>query len=257
MAGKIVYENTTLLGINKAGVLKPDESGYYPVMLGALGVENHGGAFFYKDSPVSRGVFSPDGSLIRRISTGNMRGEYGHPDVSHLAGTHRYLSRIKTIAEKNVAFHMRRVWLEDIIHEGRQITAMMGEIKPSGPYGDVLRKQLENKDENVCFSGRYLSNVTMVGGQVNREIHTIICWDYVTEPGIAAASKYANPSLESLVEKTVLPEMLLQEMEYEKEHQLSVSSFESSGGMSAKELYDSVWGGNHTAVTDAGLWTKW
>lgn len=258
MAGKIVYENTTLLGINKAGILKPDEAGYYSVILGALGVENYGGAFFYKDTPVSRGVFKSDSSLIRRVSSGNLRGEYGHPDVSHLAGTHRYLARIKTIEEKNVAFHVRRVWLEDITYEGRRLTVMMGEIKPSGPYGDVLKKQLENKDENVCFSGRYLSNVTVIGGQVNREIHTIICWDYVNEPGIKAANKYANPSLESLEERIVIPEMLIQEMQYEEQHHMHASSFESSGGVSAKELYDSIWGADEKSSADeGGIWTKW
>ena len=46
MSQRATFSCTSLMGTNKAGVLKPDENGYYTVVLGALDVYNSAGDFY-------------------------------------------------------------------------------------------------------------------------------------------------------------------------------------------------------------------
>jgi hypothetical protein len=63
----------------------------------------------------------------------------------------------------------------------------------------VLKEQLENAKENVCFSIRSITDdYRDATGQVFKIIKEIYTWDYVNEPGISAARKWLSPALESL-----------------------------------------------------------
>ena len=74
----------------------------------------------------------------------------------------------------------------------------MGKVKPSGPMGPSLKEQLENPSENVAFSVRSLTRDKRIAGQLFKHMTTLVTWDYVNEPGISVATKYDNPSLESV-----------------------------------------------------------
>ena len=54
---------------------------------------------------------------------------------------------------------------------------------------------------DVCFSIRCFSQPHRRGGQIIREMKHIVTFDYVTEPGIAYATKYNCPSLETHTNK--------------------------------------------------------
>ena len=45
----LVYQNTTLVGSTKTGMLKPDANGYYELVLGAFDYHNSSGAFYPLD----------------------------------------------------------------------------------------------------------------------------------------------------------------------------------------------------------------
>ena len=96
-----VFACTALLGTNKAGILKPDASGYYTLVLGALNIFNNGGAYYpYGES--AQMLFKESSSFIRRINNGALRGEYGHPRMLPGMSMRDYMSRITDIMEDKV-----------------------------------------------------------------------------------------------------------------------------------------------------------
>lgn len=228
---QVVYGNTLLKGINKAGHLKPDENGYYTVVLGALGVENSVGEV-YVDTPTARSTFEQNSTLMRRIQKGFLKGEYGHPDPSQYPSMSALERRARMIKEERVSHHIASVWLDHIDYGGQRVLGILGRVKPCGPYGAVLKESLDNPEENVAFSGRYFSNVSRQGGRMLREIHTVTTWDFVSEPGVDMAQKYHSPSLEDFGSLSLQPEALIHEAEQEEDCELVMEN----GGVSAREL---------------------
>lgn len=234
MTERVMFNNTILKGINKGGVLKPDESGYYDMVLGALGVMNSAGEK-YVNTATARRTFESNGTLMRRINQGLLRGEYGHPDPADSPNFLAFESRVRKIKEDRISHHISKVWLEEIEYKGQKVLGIMGKIKPCGPHGKALEDSIKNPDENVTFSGRYYSNVGNVGGVRQREIHTVATWDFVSEPGIECANKYASPSLESMGDMLIDEDQMRAAVAREAENQELAMSMESSG-ITAKDL---------------------
>lgn len=197
MSGNLVYQNTTLVGSTKTGLLKPDANGYYELVLGAFNYHNSAGAFYTLDPLKELLVSSSD--LMRRIKRGALRSEYGHPRFNSQMSQRDIILRVLDIMEDRTCAHIKSIQLDEerVISGGEKVAAIIGMVKPSGPMDDVLDKQLQNPDENVCFSIRSLTDDTRVNGKLIKAVKEIVTWDYVNEPGIDVASKYHAPSLES------------------------------------------------------------
>lgn len=189
---------TALIGLNKSGHLKPDEDGYYTVVLGALNFRNSVGEIYTERS--ARAIFEQSSSFMRRMRAGYCRGEYGHPKRAQMTDD-EWLVRIMTTYEDRVCMHISEVWIDmdSVKYRGAPVVAIMGKIKPSGPYGAVLKESLDNPKENVAFSVRSLTDNYYEAGIVHKDFARIEGWDFVIEPGLAPANKYANPGLESHV----------------------------------------------------------
>ncbi len=201
------YSCTALLGTNKAGKLTPDEQGYYTLVLGALDFFNSAGAF-YPLAPAKH-LFESSSGLMRRIAAGNCKGECGHPKQQPGQSIRDYMARLMRIEETLVCCHFKEVWLETITDKnGKATMGVIGKVRPTGPMGPALKEALENPHENVCFSVRSFTNDTMANGVVQKNIKTIVTWDWVTEPGISVATKYNSPALESFNETVFTPEHL-------------------------------------------------
>ena len=196
----INYSCTALLGSNKSGVLKPDADGYYTVVLGALNFFNSAGQY-YPLEPAEK-LFADSSILVRRARSGDLRMEYGHPKFMPGMTKKDYLYRIMDIHEPSTCGHIAEVWLDKNQvkdKSGNPIIAIIGKIRPSGPYGNVLKDQLDNPKENVCFSIRSITDdYRDASGQVFKVLKEIYTWDYVNEPGISAAKKWMSPALEAL-----------------------------------------------------------
>ena len=232
---EVMFGNTLLKGVNKTGSLKPDENGYYKVVLGAIGVNNSVGEH-YVDSPEVRNQFESNSTLMRRIKSGLLRGEYGHPDPSQYPTPMAFEGRVRRIQEDRVCMHISKVWLESIEYEGKPVTAIVGMIKPCGPYGNALKESLDNPNENVTFSGRYYSNIGVKAGVVQRSIHTVATWDYVSEPGIAISQKYMSPDLEEHSKLHITKSILSMAVDNTKRSLESGISMEGSEVITIKEL---------------------
>lgn len=195
---------TSLAGVNKAGKLKKDEQGYYEVVVGALNVFNSAGQFYVYEQ--AKSLFEQSSQLMRRVSRGALRGEYGHPKMLPGMSLESFANRVMSIWEDQVCCHFREVSLDfDRVKDaaGKPVIAITAWVKPSGPFGATLEQSLDNPNENVCFSIRAFTDDYREGMLTKRVLKTIVTWDYVNEPGIAVAEKFKAPSLEDLLEKTL------------------------------------------------------
>lgn len=204
MFNTVRFSCTALVGSNKAGVIKKDSSGYYRLVLGALNVINSGGAYYPYEQ--AKHLFLESGQLMRRIKKGALRGEYGHPKRQPGQDLDSFANRIMSIHEEMVCCHIKEIILDFENYkgeDGKPIIAIVGLVCPSGPYGAALERSLDNPGENVCFSIRSFTADSIVGGRTEKVLQTIVTWDYVNEPGIAAANKYNAPGLESLEDQVI------------------------------------------------------
>lgn len=207
---RVVFTSTTLKGTNKKGVLKPDEDGYYTVVLGGLNVYNSAGAYYPLEP--AKALFEDSSIFMRRVKNARLKAECGHPKMTPGMNSRSYLQRIMQIEETNVCCHISEVWIdqENVRDDsGRKVVAIMGKIKPSGPKGPALKEALENPKEDVCFSIRSLTDDRIEAGTLIKYIKNILTFDWVTEPGIHYAKKYNSPALEDLSEVSFSYEQIL------------------------------------------------
>jgi hypothetical protein len=195
----ITYGCTALVGTNKVGNLVKNKDGYYEMVLGALAAFNSAGAYYEINE--AKTLFENSSELMRRINGGNLRGEVGHPRFQEGMSERAWFNRVNDIYEPNCCCHFSEVVLSyDTLKDsqGRPLVAVMGKVKPSGANERFLERQLDNSNENVCFSVRSFTNDVPQGGIMVKYLKKIVTWDNVNEPGISVANKYSVPSLESI-----------------------------------------------------------
>ena len=182
--------------------LKQDDNGYYLVNLGAINVFNSAGAFYTSEGVVET-FNDKNSSLSRRIKSRYLKGEAGHPDFEIGMTKYQYLNKNLKIDLTKTSHHIRDISLletnlsSELAGYGKPII-IEGWIKPSGPYGDALKKSLDNKDENVAFSIRSLTADKKVNNITIKKLVQVITFDWVTEPGISTANKHKKLSVESI-----------------------------------------------------------
>lgn len=189
-----------LHGVNKKGIVKPDEHGYRLVVLGGFQVYNSVGDFYPFDDHVRR-LFDTSSTFMRMIQKGALRGEMEHPSPGPHDSATDFLNRILRIDKDRESHIIRNVFLdtEKVKDEnGRPIVAVLGLVKPSGVFGHLLEESFNDPYQNVAFSIRSLSeNKPLMGGRLQRHVKQIVTWDWVTEGGISIADKYWSPALEA------------------------------------------------------------
>lgn len=194
----VVYESTLLISTGKKGVLRCDADGYYDVTLGAFNTYNSSGAFY--DAPSAKAFFDEGHDFMRRIKAGALYGECGHPvPVPGMSKT-EWLVRILTIDPRNTSHHIKSLEIDETSFknkDGSPMVAVMGRVKP---MIEKLAASLENPHENTAFSIRSITNDAFCPrrGCMVKHMKKPVTYDYVIEPGIAIATKYNTPSLESL-----------------------------------------------------------
>lgn len=225
-----------LKGLNKKGIVSPDEHGYRPMILGGLDVVSARGEVYAYEG--AHKLFEASSSFMRKVQRGALRGEYEHPQRKDYGSDHEFIARIQNVIGHNVSHHIRRVWLDfDNVKDkhGRPVIAIMGEVAPSGPKGPILEKTMNNPHENCSFSVRCSSDLSRDRlGRTVRAMNHIVTWDHVPEPGQEIADKFYNPSLEGLIAPVSLSPTLLNRAE-----QSLISSGDSHSQESAKvSLHD-------------------
>lgn len=232
-ATAVRYGCTMLAGTNKKGMLKPLDGGYYRVPAGAYNAYNSMGMFYDANSALP--LLKPGSGLMRQLEKGVLRGEYKHPERDGMSDR-EYIARIRKIDDDREAFHIRAIEVENSVDEkGRPIFLVFVELRPSGPYGHLVKDKLDNPHENCYLSVRSLTMDDVIRGvKYTREIVT---WDYVGEGGIYVANKYNAPSLESYHDVEVQQHDLLAiAAEQRRDRQLGLESNTQDLGPLLKQL---------------------
>lgn len=190
---KSKYDNRTL---------KPDDDGYYSVILGAVNAFNSAGEFYDADG-VAELITSDSSRLYQSLKYGALKGEIGHPSLEPGMSKQAFYARNMKIKLHLTSHHIKELRIIEthrpsgVPGKGNYVI-IKGKVKPSGPYGDALKKALDNPEENVSFSIRCFTINTYVNGVTIRKISQIITWDWVNEPGIDDASKWKTLGIEEL-----------------------------------------------------------
>lgn len=253
MFNAVKFNCTSLSGVNKVGNLKKDANGYYEMVVGALNVYNSAGQLYVYEQ--AKELFLESSQLMRRVARGALRGEYGHPKMLPGMSNDQFANRVMSIYEENTCCHHKEITLDfnrvkD--EQGRPIIAIISKVYPSGPFGPALEKSLQNKDENVCFSIRAFTDDYREGGVTKRVLKTIVTWDLVNEPGIAAAEKFKSPALEGLADQSFSRGELERAIAYGASHGLATESTRLTAG----ELFESMGWANPNKA-EAPSWAGW
>lgn len=206
-----------LAGTNKRGILPADKDGYYTLVVGSYGTHNSGGMFY--DEASGRAMFDPNSSLMRRLKKGVLFMEFKHPEpfqdlliqgkvVRKPMSDTEYLMRIRMIDDNRVCAHIRNLTLMPGLNEqGKQVTMVVAEARPYGPFAQVFKDSLDNPSINTYCSVRSITQDDPYRGiKYTREIST---WDFVGEGGIFTANKYTSPALEGFSETECKPERII------------------------------------------------
>ena len=248
MSNAVTFSCTSLAGSNKVGILKPDENGYYEMVVGALNVYNSAGQFYVYEQ--AKELFQSSSQFMRRVNRGALRGEYGHPKMTPGMSNEQFANRVMSIYEENTCCHHKSITLDfDRVKDssGKPVIAIISKVYPSGPMGHVLEKSLKNPNENVCFSIRSFTDDFREGGITKRVLKTIVTFDQVLEPGISVAEKFQSPGLEDF-------KFTRGEIERSASKQIAGYSTESAR-MNVDELFTSM-GWSDSAVKKPA-YTRW
>ena len=197
--------NLALTGIKTYSTntsIRKDESGYYEFILGAVNSLNSCNEFYLKDG-IEKFINDENYMLARKLKNGYLNGELGHPKYLPGMTQEAYYARNLNVDIQNVSHHIKSVWAQDTAIDSGvagkgNIVLLKGMVKPSGINGKLLQEHIENNDANTAFSIRALTMNRPVGGITYKTIVQIITWDWVLEPGIKQANKWANISTESI-----------------------------------------------------------
>lgn len=182
------YGATALGGANPVKHLTMDNRGYRKVVLGAFNIPNKSG-IVYPFLPQVEALFKPGSSFYNTLMDRKLKGECGHPSPLGMT-LEQYLIRLQKTDPTRVAVHIVEIELcETKTDRGLPVVLVYGWVKPSGPYGPSLEKQLENPEENVSFSLRSLTDPIVVDGKMCKVVWCMITYDLVENQGIQYADK--------------------------------------------------------------------
>lgn len=196
----IVFSSIKLSSGNNT--LEKDKDGFYKVTMGALNTFNESGDFYLADG-VKDIIENKSHTLARRLKAGYLKGEVGHPQYQPGMTKAQFYSRNMRIDLNNTSHHIREI----ILTPTERPSGMPGKgniilieawIKPTGPGGPALEKELEDPNINVAFSIRCFTKDEVVNGVNIKRILQIVTWDYVAEPGIKIANKFSKLSSEEI-----------------------------------------------------------
>lgn len=196
MSKKITFSTAKPQGSNTK--LQQDENGYYLVILGGLNIFNEHG-LFYMDEGVNELVKDESTTFFRRLTRGYLNGEVNHPKWEPGMSKEQYMARCQLIDKDRVSHHIKELIFEETdidvgAPNGKKVILIKGWVKPSGPRGDELKKDLDDPDINVPFSIRSFTLDDYSTKPVTKVIKQLITFDWVDEPGIQRANKFSTLS---------------------------------------------------------------
>lgn len=203
----IKFTESKLSNTGKSGILKPGLDGYYEHVIGGLNTLNSAGEYYVHEG--AKHLFESSSVFMRRIKSGVLKGELGHPRKTPSMTNNDFVRRIMDIEETNICVHFADIYLDTEYgkknpqFKNPSLVAIIAKLKPSGPKASALQASLDNPKENTCFSIRALTKDTYINGRTYRTLVSIVTYDHVNEPGISISNKWDSPAMETIAESPV------------------------------------------------------
>lgn len=188
--------------------LETNSNGYTLMPLGAINVFNSAGQYYIADNSVVNILTSTSSALMRRVKSGSLRGEVGHPKYIPGMSESDFFIRNLKIYEDNVCLHISEIILKPTTNNSGfgndKVIEIWGWVKASGPKADAFERAVNNDLENLALSIRSTTSNSIVNGVIVKRITQIITWDLVNEPGIAVATKWKGLGVESIDSQDII-----------------------------------------------------
>ena len=178
--------------------IEPNERGFFPMVIGCLGVPTRGKIVYDIQSTIDamKDVTTRFNICLR---DGNLCGEYGHPVIEKKED----MPRLLRIDEHYKSHYFGGIWTDDpITVNGQEAIPIRALVKPTGPYADTLERELRDPYHNTAFSIRTLC-LPMDGPNPEysyRKVQLVITFDAVHAPGFDITSKRYVSGQESFSE---------------------------------------------------------
>jgi len=191
-----VYKCTTLDTNIYSGAMKAGPDGYYNnIILGALDVYNSAGEYYAMADEVAA-LFDSSTGFMSKIESGYLKSEMGHPKMMPGEKPQAFLARARRITEKNVCSFIKEIRLETttlkVAGKDKPIILIRGDVKPAGPHAQLIKDVLEDEHANSAYSIRAFTSIETINGERVKVLSEVISFDWVTQPGIAMANKFAS-----------------------------------------------------------------
>ena len=192
----IQFRVETMFPNNRVGRVKPDERGVYcgmPLMvLGEITQQKT----FYDPQSVVHQITDKSTRLNKVVSQGKLYGEYGHPQFYETMTDNDKIQRLMTVDESKQSHLFTSIYTDKPSADGTIV--IRGDIKPTGPYGAILKESLDDPIVNTAFSLRaYVSTDVKPDGLKYRTVRSLTTWDTVNASGYAGTDKAHAIGLES------------------------------------------------------------
>ncbi len=185
--GTVPQFSLSILKTKEGGTIKeikPDKDGIYrgiPVMVFNKSSRNN---VVYDTASIISAMNNPSMKFRMSLEEGNLRGEYGHPDIKDT--TEEAKRRLLKIDEKLVS-HAFVSMRTDQLKGGD--TVLYADLTPAGPYGKAFKEDMENSNINKSFSLRALcAKPEFINGITYKKVLVFVTFDYVNMPGYEKAS---------------------------------------------------------------------
>lgn len=167
--------------------LKPDKNGVYKGLpLSVIGMKSRNGIVYERDS-VMDCLTDPKSRFVQNLKSGDLEGEWGHPFLDP-TDPKKMVGRLLFLDRKNVSHHFTKIYAKEDKDSGYVI--IYGDVKPSGPMGEYLEKNLQDPTRNASFSLRSATVVTRKeAGVTYKRMLAMFTFDAVDGPGYVEASK--------------------------------------------------------------------
>lgn len=200
---RLVFTNTRLRLSGKKGIIRPDSEGYYEFPIGAFNCMNSAGEVYTADN-LDR-LFSDSSDFYRKLTSGKLFGEWGHPSPRPGESMDAYVNRCSNIEDKDTCVFFKEIWNDP--KAGKHFTQYngidsssiitFGRLKPHGRLWETLQRAIDDPNVNIAFSCRNMGRDRVYNGRTYVSVERLITYDAVTEQGVASSEKHGSLKLES------------------------------------------------------------
>ena len=253
----LTYQATCMKAASGSGRMKADQEGYVDIVMGTMNDYNSQGEYYAMRG--AEKLFSGSSIFSRRMAQGQLFSELSHPAQEAGQSRKDYFNRLLRIDDQKVSTHIKAVTLDSELWKTNSKTmtrgaiAVIGKIKPYGPYASTALEAINTPSINLAYSVRSFTKNRMVNDVNVKSMVELVTWDQVGSQGIPSANKWTGVGLEVLVSDIVSVSDILSTAD------ALVSVGNESMAAQVRHLLDHIRDEEVEApsLEESPIWTRW